>query len=315
MKEMDHILSAITFDKGWTPDAKLMSDVFSIISEQYLISSPIQYQYEESGLFKMLIDPKMIYWAWNTFPNQRHSFLLKLISHYSRRQYVNGNYISTLQAESKQAIIDISTVCFDATPDDSNEIPLQELRIKIISALSIDRHIDFAGKFMFANLSKDRNLSDFWFRNGIEHSRDPNFYSMAWSKIDRSPGYVDKRDAVIHAATKCDFYPESIIGDLVSSGHAKNKLSLITKIANKVITIERKIGLYVVDSELKQNLKEAVLRHKMTLGRFVGCDDYNIQRQIIPHLTREDLIFAAPIASGLGLNSLIEKYMGLGRDT
>ena len=52
------------------------------------------------------------------------------------------------------------------------------------------------------------------------------------------------------------------------------------------------------------------------LAKFVGCEDFYIQQIMIPYLRREDLIFAAPVASKLGLQRLLDQYMnGVGVDS
>lgn len=305
-------LSNINYSTTWVPDQELMYKVFSSISHSSLSSPERLYREEEGSTFPLLMNNDVLLWFWDSFPAERERYLSRLIYLYTYTKYSwkSNSHQAVVGQSQRELIARICTDSFDALPGDSDRIEIQTLRVSLCS-LPINRSIDYAAKLMEANLSADRSMAEFWHRVGMERSKDPAFYSMAWSKIERSVGYTDRRSIVIDSAAKCPDFPESIINDLINSGHSKNRSSLINVFISRICNLNHKIDTqeYRNNEDLKKTALEDVRYCQSVLARFAGCEDAYIQQKLIPYLRREDLIFAAPTASRLGLQKLIDRYM------
>ena len=254
----------------------------------------------------------VLLWFWDSFPAERERYLSRLIYLYTYTKYSwKSNSHQTIVGQSQRELIArICTDSFDALPGDSDNLEIQTLRVSLCS-LPINRSIDYAAKLMEANLSANSSMTEFWRRVGMERSKDPAFYSMAWSKIERCVGYTDRRSFVIDCASKCPDFPESIINDLINSGHHKNRSCLIGVFTSRINNQNDLINTYKYqhDEDLKKTALEEIRYCQSVLARFAGCEDVYIQQKIIPYLRREDLIFAAPTASKLGLQKLLDRCM------
>lgn len=308
MEQINEALQRADFETSWEPDLDLVSRIFNITTYESFFSTNGFNRIEDQDVFKALISPDVIYWVWNKYKSKRYELLHRFIQFYNYKKYINGYYTNVLPSQCREAIESIATRCFDSLSEESDSKLLHELRIKL-SALSINRSIDYAKHLMLANLSSNQSMITLWTDVGMAGSKDPSFFSMIWSKIDRSPGYVDKRDLVIQSASRCDYFPESIINELATSGHTKNKVTLLTEIVRRIEIRERMIKSSTYVDNSKENVMAQILSLKLILGRFAGVNDYLVQLKIIPHLRMEDLVFAAPIASKLGINRLVESRM------
>lgn len=306
------ILSNINYSTTWVPDQELMYKVFSSIAHSSLSSPERPYREEEGSTFPLLMNNDVLLWFWDSFPAERERYLSRLIYLYTYTKYSwKSNSHQTIVGQSQRELIArICTDSFDALPGDSDNLEIQTLRVSLCS-LPINRSIDYAARLMEANLSANSSMAEFWRREGMERSKDPAFYSMAWSKIERSVGYTDRRSSVIDSASKCPDFPESIINDLINSGHHKNRSCLIGVFTSRINNQNDLINTYKYqhDEDLKKTALEEIRYCQSVLARFAGCEDVYIQQKIIPYLRREDLIFAAPTASKLGLQKLLDRYM------
>lgn len=309
-----NFLSAVNYDNSWAPDQDLMIKIFSAVSELVFSGDSFSYQSrdENAPLHRMMMDKNIIAWFWGNFPNNREKFLEKLMRLYNhnRYDYSSRTSVSTLDPESKEFLIKVFTDSFDAIPDSSDSI--NDLTLKIhLSSMPINRKIDYTAKMMEAALSGDRSMVDFWNRMGMDRSKDPAFYSMAWAKIERSQGYTDRRSNVIRAASKCQDYPESIINDLINAGHNKNRSALISIFVDRISELNNKKNnsAYRNIPSVQSACDDDIRYCQSVLAKFVGCEDIYIMQQLIPHLRRDDLIFAAPTAAKLGLQRLLDRHM------
>jgi hypothetical protein len=307
-----NLLSKINYSTTWVPDQELMYKVFSSVAHGGLSSPERLYREEEGSTFPLLMNNDVLLWFWDSFPAEREKYLSRLIYLYTYTKYSwqSRSHQGVVGQSQRELITRICTDSFDALPGDSDNLETQTLRVSLCS-LPINRSIDYAAKLMEANLSANKTMAEFWYRVGMERSKDPSFYSMAWAKIERSVGYTDRRSSVIDCASKCPDFPESIISDLINSGHHKNRSSLISVFISRLDNLNNKVDTleYRNNEELKNTALEDIRYCQSVLARFAGCEDVYIQQKLIPHLRREDLIFAAPTASRLGLQKLLDRYM------
>lgn len=310
---ISEILSTINYGTSWTPDQDLMTKIFiSAARNTFSCDDRSYYRNEDSPTFNLFMDEKIIYWFWDTFPAEREKYLVKLMQffNYEKYDYTTRKSKPVMSPDEKVAITKIFTDCFDTIPDGSDTTLGQDLRISL-SSMPINRSIDYAAKMMQANLSGDKTLVYYWSRMGMDRSRDPAFFSMAWAKIERSQGYTDRRTNVIRAAAQCSDFPEEIITDLIGAGHNKNRSALISVFTERIAEANRRKDLYANRNiqSVQEDCANKIRYCQSVLAKFVGCDDYGIMQQLIPYLRREDLIFAAPTAAKLGLQKLLDRHM------
>ncbi len=291
----------IQFENSWFPSQNFLESIFSTAATQ-ICGSDGYYREENTPLYPLLLSENLFFWVWNSSPNKRHDILKKIISLYNtKRSYYNSKDL--LSSEQRADVINIATACFDALPEDSELRVVQDLRVSL-SQLPIDRKIDYTKKYMESSLSSNGTLSSYWRGVGLDNSKDPVFYATVWAKQERCQGYTDVRSMIIEAASKCEDFPEQIISDLVSGGHIKNKLSLIRVFIGKIDAIksfEARNKISVPSPKIDQ--------YRSVLARFSSIEDYSVQKAILPYLSKESLVFAAPIASKLGLGGLLDRVM------
>jgi hypothetical protein len=308
-EEIDAFLSKVNVEVDWQPTPELMMEIFSTVADSVL-SEDRYHRYDSGPYTNKIINPNVILWHWQNSKVSRYKTIKRLANWYNHTDWHNG-YRAGIGEDNISAIRSILASSWNELPEDSTSVAVQELRILISLVLKDpSMEINFAQKLMESNLAGNRDLSTFWTREGMERSKDPAFFSMAWSRVERQKGYTDARDSVIRAASKCRIFPESIIDDLTSGGHNKNRLSLVGIMVNKIEdarhTLSRTNGL---TEELRLANTQYVEYCQSILAKFVSCDDYSIQQRLIPFLKREDLIFAAPTAAKLGLGNLVDRYM------
>ena len=321
-KSVSEFFSAVNYPSSWIPDQELLLKIFSCTAKScFGLSGGYVYREEDSEVFPHLMNEDVILWIWNSFPDRRQDLLTKLttVSSYTKYNRNTREYDSAATEAQRNLIKKISTDCYDSLPESSESILINQAKVSLLSFVS-DRKIDFAAKMMETGLMGNKPLLDFWHKTGMEKSSDPAFFTMAWSKIVRGKGYTDHRSLVINAAARCDFFPESIISDLIDSGHNKNRMSVIHVFIEKIKKSKRileDLSRFGAKDNPQKILEEDNIKYcQSVLAKFVGCEDFYIQQIMIPYLRREDLIFAAPVASKLGLQRLLDQYMnGVGVDS
>jgi hypothetical protein len=309
--EIEALLSSVNVKTDWQPTPELMLEVFSIISDSVLSENSYS-RSDSSNYTRKIINPDIILWHWQTSKVNRSKTIERLISWYRHTDYYSG-FRSGIGEDNKSSIKSILSATWDVLPEDSTSAAVQGLRVSISSLLQDpSMEINFAQKLMEANLAGNKELAQFWTREGMDKSKDPAFFSMAWARVDRQKGYTDARNHIIHSASKCYIFPESIIDDLTSGGHNKNRSSLINIMIDKIEDCKSYLSRVTLTEEEKEAKRKYILYCQSILAKFVSCEDHYIQQRLIPHLKREDLIFAAPVASKLGLGNLVDRYMNPG---
>lgn len=307
--------STVNYPTSWAPDQELLLKIFFCTARYcFGVNGAHIYREEDSEAFPFLMNEDVILWVWGSFPDKREALLSKLnsISNFNKYNRNTGKYDFVATEAQRNLIKKISTDCYDSLPESSESITVLQRKIALLPIVS-DRKIDFAAKMMESNLTGDRNLSDFWHRAGMENSSDPAFFTMAWSKIVRSQGYTDRRSSVIQAASRCEVFPESIISELIDSGHNKNRATLISVFIERIKKSNdmlARLARFSSEESPQKAVEENKIRYcQSVLAKFAGCEDFYIQQTLIPYLRREDLIFAAPVAAKLGLQRLLDRYM------
>jgi len=307
-QDIDLLLSRVNVETDWQPTPEVMLEIFSLISNSVL-SEERYFRFDQSAYASKIVNSNVIFWHWQNSKMSRYKTITRLISWYQYTDWQNGSRVG-IGEDNLAAIRSILTASWNELPDDSDSVNVHGLRILISSVLKDpSMQIDFTQKLMEANLAGNTELARFWTREGLETSKDPAFFSMAWSRVERQKGYTDARDAIIRAAAKCQIFPEAIIEELTSGGHNKNRASLINIMINKIEESRNILTRHIITEEKKAEHNSQIEYCQSILAKFVSCEDYNIQHRLIPFLKREDLIFAAPVASKLGLGNLVDRYM------
>lgn len=306
-KEVNKYFSEITFESDWRPSESEMIQVFKAVVKNHLApSNGYIYREEERGTFDIAVTKDTMRWFWNNFPEDRYLALNKFISLYNYSRYDSFQFKNIhLPEEQKKEILNIVETCWDAIPEDTQSIDVLNMKISMLS-IPVNRKISFTSKLMEANLSGNPSIADFWKRHGLDKSKDPSFYSMVWSKVGRKVGYTDERNGIINAASKCDSFPESIINDLASAGHVKNKYALCAILANNIYKIREK---HAYNKSTSAEVDPELVKNQILIAKFASSDDYSILNLIIPVLRKQDLVFAAPAAARHGLQRQLDKYM------
>jgi hypothetical protein len=159
-----------------------------------------------------------------------------------------------------------------------------------------------------ASLSGNTSLFSLWRNGGIESSTDPAFYSLLWAKVERGRGYTDVKSEIISASGRCKYLPDSIINDLTSGGHNKNRAALIRVLISKIDQTRNNIERNK-NSVLVPDWNEYISYCQKTMAKFSSCEDYDVLRSMIPYLKKEDLVFVAPAAAAVGLQQLVDRFM------
>lgn len=302
--ELQPLVSGIHFPTDWVPSQETLMAVFFASASDTIFSSRY-YRSEESSSFKKILCPEIFPWFWNQ-ATDKVSVFNRLLELYNYRHYA-GNYQAGIGEDNKQSIKMIVDAVWEVLPEDSQSLSVQSLRVNI-ARIFPDKKIDWTAKILEASLSNNTSLFRLWRETGMETSSDPAFYSFLWSKVERGRGYTDVKSGIISASKRCKYLPESIINDLTTSGHNKNRSTLISVLINKIDetrnTIERN-----KNSVLIPEWNEYISYCQKTMTKFSSCEDYDVLRAMIPYLKREDLVFVAPAAAKVGLQQLIDRFM------
>lgn len=133
----------------------------------------------------------------------------------------------------------------------------------------------------------------------MESSTDPEFYSLVWSHLSRGSGYTDQRNEIISASSKATSVPTQIIEDLLVGGHKKNKVGLIRTVIGRIDKITEKYRYN--NGEHSKEDADNIAYHKSILARFASVEDHDVQRNILPYLTKQDFILLLQLPPRLDL--------------
>jgi len=302
MSQLKDILSTVSVDSDWQPDHQTLMDLFKASAKSIFCDNNSYYTRGERGNeFAILMNPNALAWTWNNFYDNRGSIFELYCRYYTWSDYYSPKFKNGIGAENKEFIKGILTDVWNKLPDDSDSVEIKQAKVNISTLLDDPNfEIDYTKRLTQAYIENNKENVRFWTDSGLARSKDSDFYSMVWSRIERSKGYTDKRDHIISSAEKCSVFPEDIISELVSSGHAKNKQSVVRIFTRRIEETKR---LSLPD----EMITERIAYPQSVIGKFASCEDYGVQQMILPHLKRQDLMFAAPVASKLGLNRLVEQ--------
>ena len=301
---LNEFLEKVTFESDWSPSIEDMMEIYSEASKSYIADSLNRgYRDQEKIFLNLLVKNNQVFhWVWNRFPDKRSNTVSTLVSYYKN----SGTYYGPkLTPENITTILGIISAAYEAIDPNSDNLECQTLRVELSKILK--KSIDFKANYFESHLLKNDSMSNFWRRSGMESSTDPEFYSLIWSHLARGSGYTDQRNEIISASAKATSVPSQIIEDLLTGGHRKNKVQLIRVVIGRIDNITGKYRY--TNGEHSEEDVANINYHKSILARFASVEDYDVQRNIIPYLTKQDFIFAAPIAAKLGLGGLVERIM------
>jgi hypothetical protein len=301
---LNEFLEKVTFDSDWTPSIEDMMEIYSEASKVFIADSLNRgYRDQDKAFLNLLIKKNdVFYWVWNKFVNRRSYAVASLVSFYKN----NGSHYSVrLAPENIATIIEIISAAYDAINPNTDDLECQRLRVDLSKILK--KPIDFKANYFESHLLKNGSMANFWKSSGMENSTDPEFYSLVWTHLSRGSGYTDQRNEIISASGKATSVPTKIIEDLLVGGHKKNRVQLVRVIIGRIENITNKYRYG--NSERSEEDIKSIDYHKSILARFASIEDYDVQRNILPYLTKQDFIFAAPIAAKIGLGTYVERIM------
>ena len=156
-----------------------------------------------------------------------------------------------------------------------------------------------------------------WERVAVQVSKDEELFDYLWSQVKREKGAVDKKERIISAAMSNDALSDSLVAKIAKSSPKRLKRIIVEGIRNDRDRAERRLrslenATIPSDPSKVEAAKERVAKLEARAMLFVGCDDYKVVESLIDCLSRDNLPWLLPSASGhhwLGqrLNRLIDE--------
>lgn len=152
-------------------------------------------------------------------------------------------------------------------------------------------------------LEESQDIFDLWKAAAMEHSKDSNVYDFLWSKVKRAKGATDLKREILSSAIKNDSLSPSLTKKIAKSSPKSVKRIVVAGLSRKVYDLRRIISRmnestteYTADEVLAVQKNVATQEELAML--FVGCDDYAVVESLLDCLSRDNLPWLMPAASG-----------------
>ena len=294
------------FEDGFLAD-EYLSSVF-----KYAVSNAVQAfnSYWSSQEAQSIIKDDTFNYIWNSFPDQRGDLLDIAIAAKNRANY--SHRIKSLSESFCESFL--TKLYADAPVDDKEES--NRLRVKLVPV--VDKDFDYLSELhKFALIEEDRSLYHMWERISMQSSKDEELYNYLWSQVKREKGAVDKKERIISAAMSNDSLSNSLVAKIVKSSPKRLKRTIVEGLKEDKERADRRLRSLEnqeceADSDQIESAKERVAKIESRAMLFVGCNDYKVVESLIDCLSRDNLPWLLPSASGhhwLGqrLNRLIDE--------
>jgi len=257
-----------------------------------------------------IIKDDTFHYIWNSFPNHREELLNIAIAAKNK-----ANYSHRIKSLSESFCESFLIKLYADTPIDDKE-ESNRLRIKLVSV--VDKSFDYLSELhKFALIEEDRDIYNMWERISMQSSKDEELYNYLWSQVKREKGAVDEKERILVSAMSNNSLSNSLVAKIAKSSPKRLKRTIVEGIRENKERADRKLRSlenqeYEADSDQIESAKERVAKIESRAMLFVGCNDYKVVESLIDCLSRDNLPWLLPSASGhhwLGqrLNRLIDE--------
>lgn len=229
---------------------------------------------------------------WNEFPDQRQNLLNLAIN---KATDSGSSRIKSLSKEFCSAFVrDV----YEDIPTDY-QADTNALRARL--ACVLEPNFDYLSELTKFSLTEEyEDLYSTWERAALSCSRDPNVYDFLWSKVKREAGATDRKQNILKRAICNDALSDDLIKRISKSSPKRLKREVVRGLAEDIGNHNRRLRRYELNGETHMVLhsKEKLDTLESRAMLFVGCDDYQVVESLIDCLSRDNLPWLMPSASG-----------------
>jgi len=309
---MSDYLKTFTVDAECPFQDSFLEDEYLSSVFRFAVSNAVEAfnSYWSSQDAQTIIKDDTFHYIWNSFPLQREELLNIAIAAKNK-----ANYSHRIKSLSESFCESFLMKLYANAPIDDKE-DTNKLRIKL--APVVDKDFDYLSELhKFALIEEDRDLYRMWERISMQASKDEELYNYLWSQVKREKGAVDKKEGIIKSAMSNDSLSDSLVAKIAKSSPKRLKRTIVEGIREDKERADRKLRSLEnqeceADSAQIESAKERVAKIESRAMLFVGCNDYKVVESLIDCLSRDNLPWLLPSASGhhwLGqrLNRLIDE--------
>jgi len=307
----DYLKTYTVASEGSFQDDFLKDEYLSAVFS-YAVESAVEAfgSYWNSQSAQSIIKENTFNYIWNSFPDHRSNLLDITINAINKSNY--GHRIKSLsEAFCQSFLIEL----YSKTPVD-DKMETNRLRARI--ATIVDKDFDYLSELhKFSLIEDDENLYELWERVSMGCSKDEELFDYLWSQVKREKGAIDKKYAILISAMNNGALSDSLVRKIAKSSPKRLKRAIVEGLRSDKQSADRRLRSLknqeaADESEMIKAARETVVRLESRAMLFVGCNDYKVVESLIDCLSRDNLPWLLPSASGhhwLGqrLNRLIDE--------
>jgi hypothetical protein len=128
-------------------------------------------------------------------------------------------------------------------------------------------------------------------------------YDYLWSQVKREKGAVDQKERIVKAAMSKGALSDSLIAKIAKSSPKRIKRTVVAGINSEMTMQNRRLRKAEASPSdttpaYIDSIKQRVAKLESRAMLFVGCDDYSVVESLIDCLSRDNLPWLMPAASG-----------------
>jgi hypothetical protein len=309
---MSDYLKTYTVDSEYSLRDSLLKDEYLSVVFNYAIENAVEAfgSYWNSQSAQSIIKESTFNYIWNSFPDQRSNLLDITINATTKSNY--GHRIKSLSEPFCKSFLQ---ELYTKTPVD-DKMDTNKLRAKI--ATVIDKDFDYLSELhKFSLIEDDEDLYSLWERVSIGHSKDEELFDYLWSQVKREKGAIDKKYSILISAMENGALSDSLVRKIAKSSPKRLKRAIVEGLKGEKQIADRRLKSLknqevAAESEMIEVAEERVAKIEARAMLYVGCNDYKVVESLIDCLSRDNLPWLLPSASGhhwLGqrLNRLIDE--------
>jgi len=309
---MSDYLNTYTVESISTFKDDFLKDEYLSVVFNYAIENAVEAfgSYWNSQKAQAIIKDDTFDYIWNSFPDQRGDLLGITINAVDKSGY--GHRIKSLSETFCESFL----IKFYSDIPVDDKVDTNKLRARI--APVVDKGFDYLSELhKYSLIEDDSDLFSLWERVALSSSKDEELFDYLWSQVKREKGAVDKKQGIIRAAMSNDALSDSLVAKIAKSSPKRLKRTIVEGIREDKERADRRLrSLKNQENEAEADqvelAKERVAKLEARAMLFVGCDDYKVVESLIDCLSRDNLPWLLPSASGhhwLGqrLNRLIDE--------
>jgi len=309
---MSDYLNTYTVESNSSFQDDFLEDEYLSAVFNYAIENAVEAfgSYWNSQKAQAIIKDDTFNYIWNSFPDQRNELLCITINAINKSNY--GHRIKSLSESFCESFL---TKFYANVPID-DKIDTNKLRARI--APVVDKDFDYLSELhKYSLIEDDSDLFSMWERVALSCSKDEELFDYLWSQVKREKGAVDKKQDIIKAAMSNDALSDSLVSKIAKSSPKRLKRAIVEGIREDKERADRRLrSLKHQDNDAEpyqvELAEERVAKLEARAMLFVGCNDYKVVESLIDCLSRDNLPWLLPSASGhhwLGqrLNRLIDE--------